>query len=244
MTWTQNEMNGAKDTEPAATLKPLHQKLGETASPDRLAGVQPVAVLGTADAALAQRLSRELERSVSRQVIALAGGLTPLRELLKTCSPSVIFLDTDLLGGLPLLDTVRPLAASVPVLVLASLNAQADIAKLVADERIDFVARAGDFVPLASAMIARRLNHPSKPISSTDAPQPGSSSMSEIFRHEINNPLTGILGNTELVLAHREHFSGVEVQRLQTVVDLAVRLRESIRRISNTWESNCPPKTS
>ncbi len=47
--------------------------------------------------------------------------------------------------------------------------------------------------------------------------------MSEIFRHEINNPLTGILGNAELVLAHREHFSGIEVQRLQTVVDLAVR---------------------
>jgi hypothetical protein len=30
----------------------------------------------------------------------------------------------------------------------------------------------------------------------------------------------------------------VDTQRLQTVVDLAVRLRETIRRLSNAWE-NC-----
>jgi len=45
-------------------------------------------------------------------------------------------------------------------------------------------------------------------------------------------------------LAHREHFSGVEIQRLQTVVDLAVRLRENIRRISNSWDANRSPKAS
>jgi signal transduction histidine kinase len=56
--------------------------------------------------------------------------------------------------------------------------------------------------------------------------------MSEVFRHEINNPLTGILGNAELVLAHRDHLIPIDVQRIQTVVDLAVRLRESIRKIS------------
>jgi signal transduction histidine kinase len=66
------------------------------------------------------------------------------------------------------------------------------------------------------------------------------SGMGEIFRHEINNPLTGILGNTELVLAHREHLSALEIQRLETVVSLAIRLRESIRRLSNAWEGVSP----
>ena len=54
--------------------------------------------------------------------------------------------------------------------------------------------------------------------------------------HEINNPLTGILGNAELVLAHREHLSQLAIQRLETVVDLAVRLRENIRRLSDDIE--------
>ena len=58
-----------------------------------------------------------------------------------------------------------------------------------------------------------------------------------IFRHEINNPLTGILGNAELLLAHRDRLTAVDTQRLQTVVDLAVRLRETIRRLSNAWEN-------
>ncbi len=31
--------------------------------------------------------------------------------------------------------------------------------------------------------------------------------------------------------------SAVDTQRLQTVVDLAVRLRETIRRLSNAWEN-------
>ena len=64
------------------------------------------------------------------------------------------------------------------------------------------------------------------------------SELAEIFRHEINNPLTGILGNAELLLAHGAHLNSVDVQRVQTVVELAVRLRETIRRVSDVIESN------
>jgi signal transduction histidine kinase len=61
--------------------------------------------------------------------------------------------------------------------------------------------------------------------------------MAESFRHEINNPLTGILGNAELLLAHRDRMPPVDTKRLQTVVELAVRLRETVRRLSNGLES-------
>jgi signal transduction histidine kinase len=58
------------------------------------------------------------------------------------------------------------------------------------------------------------------------------------LRHEINNPLTGILGNAELLLGQRDGLPAPVIQRLQTVVELAVRLRETIRRFSTAWEKN------
>ena len=62
----------------------------------------------------------------------------------------------------------------------------------------------------------------------------------EILRHEINNPLTGILGDAELMLSHRDRLPAADTQRQQTVVDLAVRLRETTRRLSNAWETQPP----
>jgi signal transduction histidine kinase len=63
----------------------------------------------------------------------------------------------------------------------------------------------------------------------------------EILRHEVNNPLTGILGNTELLLARRDGLPQAAVERLQTIAELAVRLRETVRRLSNAWEEHHEP---
>jgi signal transduction histidine kinase len=60
----------------------------------------------------------------------------------------------------------------------------------------------------------------------------------EILRHEVNNPLTGILGNTELLLARRDRLPPAAVERLETIAELAVRLRETVRRLSNAWEDH------
>ncbi len=45
----------------------------------------------------------------------------------------------------------------------------------------------------------------------------------EILRHEVNNPLTGILGNAELLLARRENLPAGAVQRLEIIAELAMR---------------------
>jgi signal transduction histidine kinase len=63
----------------------------------------------------------------------------------------------------------------------------------------------------------------------------------EVLRHELNNPLTGILGNAELLLAEIRRTPDVRLppgglQRLETIATLAVRLRETIRRLSQEWE--------
>ena len=60
----------------------------------------------------------------------------------------------------------------------------------------------------------------------------------EILRHEVNNPLTGILGNTELLLARRDRLPASAIERLETIAELAVRLRETVRRLSNAWEEH------
>lgn len=63
----------------------------------------------------------------------------------------------------------------------------------------------------------------------------------EVLRHELNNPLTGILGNAELLLSEIRRNDDCRLpagglQRLETITTLAVRLRETIRRLSQEWE--------
>jgi signal transduction histidine kinase len=64
----------------------------------------------------------------------------------------------------------------------------------------------------------------------------------EVLRHELNNPLTGILGNAELLLSEIRRKSDGRLpqgapQRLETIAALAVRLRETVRRLSQEWET-------
>jgi signal transduction histidine kinase len=79
------------------------------------------------------------------------------------------------------------------------------------------------------------MNHPGDPLAGAGA------DFGEVLRHELNNPLTGILGNAELLLAeiHRGNDGRLPpggLHRLETIAVLAVRLRETIRRLSQEWE--------
>lgn len=198
-------------------------------------------LLGVADNGLAKKLANQLMTSAPEAIVATASSLAQLSDLLASGSPRVIFLDTDLLSGRSISEAVRQFSIIAPVVVLTSVNNQAEIAKLILSSNVDFIGRVGEFVPIATALIERRLKRSHREISPIVEPEPGSlAQLGELFRHEINNHLTGILGNAELVLAHRDHLSPVDVQRLQTVVDLAVRLRESIRRISSEYERSTP----
>ncbi|MBZ5502896.1 MAG: hypothetical protein LAN59_11795 [Acidobacteriia bacterium] len=195
------------------------------------------ALLGVADTMLAQRIAREVERRAGAAPVTLASSLARAREMAGRIAPEAILLDDELLKGQPLAEELRHFAAIAGVILLAPLERQTEVAKLLAAGDIEFVARAGDFVPVAAALIERRLQWAEKSESILRPPwaqSPGD--LGAVFRHEINNPLTGILGNAELVLAHRERLTAVDTQRLQTVVDLSVRLRETIRRLSNAWE--------
>jgi signal transduction histidine kinase len=199
-------------------------------------------LVGVADPRIARQLAQQIERFAPAPP-AIASNLERVRELSSLIWPPVILLDDELLGDEFLSDTrfadsLRYFTATAPVILLAPLERQTEVARLVAEGELEFVARAGDFIPLTAGLVERRLRWASAP-ELLLSPQWAelAEDAGAIFRHEINNPLTGILGNAEMLLAHRERLSSVDTQRLETVVGLAVRLRETVRRLSNDWDA-------
>lgn len=148
----------------------------------------------------------------------------------------IVFSESLLRTGMSLAEAVHRLTVFAPVVVLASSERQSDMVGLVVSGEVDFVTLSSEFSSVATAFVERRLNWPQgysrefRSAWTADAP----SDFAEILRHEINNPLTGILGNAELLLAQlRDKLPPLSVQRLETVVDLAVRLREKVRRLAD-----------
>jgi signal transduction histidine kinase len=195
-------------------------------------------LIGIGDPGLAARLAREIGRGGLEGSVHIARNLPHLVDLMEQHSPRVILLDDDLVHGAPLMEFVRQVTESATVVLVAAPERQAEVIRLVAEGEMEFVARVGDFIPLAASLVERRARWAAHSESKFRAPGTGMpEDVAEIFRHDINNPLTGILGNAELLLSHGAHLPAIDMQRLQTVVDLAVRLRETIRRLSDAWDS-------
>jgi signal transduction histidine kinase len=120
-----------------------------------------------------------------------------------------------------------------PVIVVAPATRQSELARLLTAGLADFVARTGNFVPLAVGLVERRIRSEGRAIQPSPDGENGWSDFGEMLRHELNNPLTGILGNAEMVLARRDQLPSSVIERLETIANLAVRLRETVRRLSS-----------
>lgn len=172
--------------------------------------------------------------------IALASHWVELEARAARLNPRTIIFDDNILPvGVSLEEAARRMALFAPVTVIMPFEKQAQLISLLSEGEVDFVARSGEFLSLVAAFVERRLRPPQtfelefRSAWIADLP----SDFAEVLRHEINNPLTGILGNAELLLTQlRGSLTPVSVQRLETVVDLAVRLRETIRCLSTEWE--------
>jgi signal transduction histidine kinase len=130
------------------------------------------------------------------------------------------------------------LVEAAPVIVVAAPERQAELSFLLGSGAADFVARTGNFVPVAVELVERRIRLATAGAASQSANtrDEWATDFGEILRHEVNNPLTGILGNAEMLLARRDHLPPSAVERLETIAYLAVRLRETVRRLSNAAE--------
>ncbi len=69
--------------------------------------------------------------------------------------------------------------------------------------------------------------------------------LARVIRHEVNNPLTGILGNAELILAEGAGLPEKTRERLTTIIYLAVRLRDVLRELEERMRgAGDPPDSS
>lgn len=206
---------------------------------------KPDVLLGIADRDLAQRFLAAMERTGKPGSVFIVSTLAQIYERTKLNAPRVIVVADDVLEDLPPTEILRQLIDVAPVILLAPQERQTEISKLVAGGEVEFVAQVGDFLPLAASLLERRSRWAERSeIAGAQLWGELSLDVAEIFRHEINNPLTGILGNAELVLAHGEQMSVTDAQRLRTIVDLAVRLRETIRRLSYALQTQAHPLRS
>lgn len=205
----------------------------------RAIATERVPLLGISDPNVARRMIQALNCVPGTAGLVVASSLEHFRQLVTDVSIEMVLVDSDFITDAPLEDFLRHVAVSAPVILLAPPERQTEVARLVADGEVEFVARTGNFFPLAAGLVERRLRWAAASRSVLAPPRTEFyGDIATVFRHEINNPLTGILGNAELLLTHKDRLSAIEAQRLQTIVDLAVRLRETIRRISNAWENH------
>lgn len=191
-----------------------------------------------ADPVLARQYLAELEQSCDSRPLPLARSASDARRSLRDAEPPVILLDESAVeaGGAGALESaVAMLTEAAPIVVVAAAERQAELAFLITSGAADFVARAGHFVPVAAGLVERRLRLAERVANLPSDGQEDPQDFGEILRHEVNNPLTGILGNAELLLARREGLPPAAAARVETIAELAVRLRETVRRLSNAW---------
>jgi len=204
------------------------------------------------DSALCAAARREFEANITGLRVASVTSVAAARRILKDDAPAVILLEEAAVapevdgprGIVPRLDAVvTSLAVYAPVVVIGAAERRTELSALIDAGAADYVTRDRGCLPSAMGLIRNRL-HQARTVTQS-ARQPLAQveeDFGEVLRHELNNPLTGILGNAELLLVevHRKNDGKMPrggEQRLETIAALAVRLRETVRRLSQEWEA-------
>src|SRR5205807_8811612 len=204
------------------------------------------------DSALCAAARREIEANVAGLRVASVTSVAAARRILDDVAPAAILLEEAAIapesdgprGIVPRLDAVvTSLAVYAPVVVIGAAERRTELSALIDAGAADYVTRDSGCVPSALGLIRNRLQQAQTEAESARQPfAEVKEDFGEVLRHELNNPLTGILGNAELLLVevHRKNDGKMPrggEQRLETIAALAVRLRETVRRLSQEWEA-------
>jgi signal transduction histidine kinase len=205
------------------------------------------------DALLCAAARRELEsRRLDVRVAAVSSVETAL-QIIEEAAPGVVLLaeESGLQGGGPpmqLDSAVHALAAYAPVVVMGSAERETSLQVLIAAGVADYVPRSEGCMSDALDLLEHRLARCQQVSESipAKAAEEWHKDFAEVLRHELNNPLTGILGNAELLLAEiarkkdgKLPYGGLE--RVETIAALAMRMRETVRQLSHEWETRNDP---
>src|SRR5579859_839478 len=208
------------------------------------------------DAGFCAAMRREFDSSALKVRAAAVSSVAAARRVLEEDCPGVILLEEAVAGGScetweagqSLEAVVAPLAVHAPVVVIGPAEKRGELAGLIEAGAADFVERKTNAFAEARGLIQQRPRQATEEMEraakADDAS--GEEDFGEVLRHELNNPLTGILGNAELLLAEIRRRKDGKIpsggeQRLETIATLAVRLRETVRRLSEEWEARKNP---
>jgi len=192
----------------------------------------------SSDEGCSERIGAWLAEGPAACEVCHAGTMQQARRLVERLLPGVVFLDARVIAGGDVRAAVRELARYGPVVTAVSPENARELSVLVVAGTVDCVPEGEEFVELAAALIERRLLAARRLLERVEAAESEESGdFGSLLRHELNNPLTGILGNAEMLLHRRQWLPQDAVPRLETIADLAVRLRETVRRLSSAWES-------
>lgn len=206
------------------------------------------------DAGFCAAMRRELDANALHVRSSTVTSVAAARRVLEENAPGVILLEEDAVEAercqaqapktaSSLEAVVAPLAVHAPVVVIGPAEKRDELAGLIEAGAADFVERKGNACAEARGMIQRRLRQGQQETAGAKGMLEGAGEdFGEVLRHELNNPLTGILGNAELLLVEIRRKSDGKVpsggeQRLETIAALAVRLRETVRRLSEEWDA-------
>lgn len=212
------------------------------------------------DAGFCAAMRREFDSSALRVRAAAVSSVAAAQRILEEDSPGVILLEEDAVtgdcletreAGQSLEAVVAPLAVHAPVVVIGPAEKRGELAGLIEAGAADFVVRKTSAFAEARGLIQQRLRQAPKelecaPNAPGESVENGEEDFGEVLRHELNNPLTGILGNAELLLAEIRRKKDGKIPgggelRLETIATLAVRLRETVRFLSEKWEARKNP---
>jgi signal transduction histidine kinase len=205
-----------------------------------------MALVVCADAELTQKLVAGISATGCGLQTSQASCVAEALKILVGLSPQVILVDESAMlatspryldleiEGNSLESSVAALTEHAPVVLISAAHHHEPLSFLIGSGAVDLVARIGDFVPIAVGLVARRLRLGER-LGAGACTDGEEADFGEMLRHEVNNPLTGILGNAELLLSRRDHLSPKTIARIETIAELAMRLRETVRRLSDTW---------
>ena len=213
---------------------------------------QQTVLLVSSDGYLRDAAKRELKHRRPDVRISSVNSMDAALQAIEEGAPNVILLEEgvrsldsrDEAEGMSKLDAqVKVLGIHAPVVVIGRAERGPRLMAMVEAGSADYVLHAAGSITAALALLERRLiQAQSIADSAPTGSQEWSRDFAEVLRHELNNPLTGILGNAELLLAEisrqndgRLPHGGLE--RVETIAALAMRMRETVRQLSHEWES-------
>lgn len=205
------------------------------------------------DALQCSAARRELEyRRPDVRVSAVTSVDTAL-QIIEEAAPGVVLLFEEsglLCGGrpMPLDSAVNALALYAPVVVMGRAERETCLYALIAAGVADYVPRSEGYMNYVLDLLEHRLPRRQRMTEAVPAKTADewSKEFAEVLRHELNNPLTGILGNAELLLAELTRKKDGKLphgglERVETIAALAMRMRETVRQLSHQWEARNDP---